>query len=120
MKNKTPVFTILCVMVLFVFAAFLTWYIPSQASVLSGIEETKRSLETSRGREGKQQDEYDKAVQDLPVIQAELREKKPLVEEAEKNVADLKNRRNELRQEKEDLELKLSESSGEQEVKPHE
>ena len=87
MKNRAPVFTSLCVVILFVFAAFLTWYIPSQASVLSGIEETKRSLETSRGREGKQQDEYDKAVQDLPVIQAELREKKPLVEEAEKNVA---------------------------------
>ncbi len=120
MKNKTPVFTILCVMVLFVFAAFLAWYIPSQSSVLSGIEETKRSLETSRGREGKQQDEYDKAVQDLPVMQAELQEKQPLVDEAEKKVADLKSRRNDLRQEKEELELKLSESAEKQEAQQHE
>ncbi len=120
MKNKMPFVPALCVVILFLFASFLVWYIPSQSSLLAGIEETKRSLETSRGREGKQQDEYDKAVQDLPVIQAELQEKKPLVEAADKNVADLKGRRNDLRHEKEELEQQLSVSVPEQEVQSHE
>ena len=119
MKKRMSVFTSISVVFLFVFAAFLAWYIPSQASVLTGIEETKRSLETSRGRENKQQDEYDKAVQELPLIQAELQEKKPLAQQSEAVVSDLKTRRNEPRHEKEELEQKLSESAAAQEVENH-
>ena len=104
MKKRMPLFSVCCVLFLFVFAAFMAWYLPSSASIASKITETREKLETSRGREGKQQDEYDRAAEELPLVQAELQEKLPLAEEAEAAVRALKDRRNELRAEKEALE----------------
>ena len=105
MKKKISGFSVCCVVFLFVFAAFMVWYIPSMSSLQTKITDTRQSLETSRGRENKQQDEYDKAVADLPVIKAELTEKAPLAEAAEQ----------ELRQEKKALEEKLAQSEPSQE-----
>ena len=51
---------------------------------------------------------YDRAVEELPRVQEELKEKAPLAEEAEEKVAGLKARRKELRAEKEELEKQLS------------
>lgn len=104
MKKRLSWFSILSVVVLLGFAVFMFWYIPSSASLKSKTEETRQLLETSIGREGKQQDEYDKAVADLPVVQAELKEKQPLAEEAAQKVTELKARRKELRAEKKALE----------------
>jgi len=104
MKKRMSWFSVLSVIVLLVFAVFMFWYIPSYGSLLSKTAETRQALETSIGREGKQQDEYDKAVADLPVVQAELKEKQPLAEEAAQKVTDLKARRKELRAEKKALE----------------
>ena len=90
----------------------MIWYIPSMSSLQSSVSETRQNLETSRGRERKQLDEYNKAVADLPLVKAELENTAPLAAEAEQLVSDLKARRKELRQEKKVLEEKAAESSG--------
>lgn len=104
MKKRFSVFSAFCVVFFFVFAAFMAWYLPSMSSVRSKTVQTQRDLETSRGREDKQQAEYSKAVGELPVVKAELEEKQPLAEEALKTIEDLKVRRKELRAEKKSLE----------------
>ena len=115
MKKKITGFSLCCVVFLFIFAVFMIWYIPSISSLQTKITDTRQSLETSRGRENKQQDEYDKAVADLPVVRAELNEKAPLAEAAEQEVTELKARRKDLRQEKMALEEKLAGSGPAQE-----
>lgn len=107
MKTKTSAFSVCCIIFLFIFAAFMIWYVPSMSSLQAKIVDTQQSLETSRGRENKQKDEYDKAVADLPLAKAELNEKGPLAEAAEQEVTELKVRRKELRQEKKTLEEQL-------------
>ena len=88
----------------FVFAAFMFWFIPSGASLRSEISETRQELELNRGREAKQQYEYDSAVEELPLKLAELEEIRPLADEAEQSVASLKARKKELLAKKKELE----------------
>ena len=111
MKKKMSLFSVLCIVILFLFSAFMIWYIPSMSSLQASLNETRQNLETSRGREGKQMDEYNKAVSDLPVVKAELENTAPLATEAERTVSDLKARRKELREEKKKLEEQLAQSS---------
>ena len=101
MKNR---FALCCAAFFIVFTVFMAWYIPSISSIRSRTAETRQSLETSRGREKKQQTEYDKAVTELPVILEELKIKEPLALEAEQKVSELITIRNELREEKNNLE----------------
>lgn len=110
MKNR---FVLFCAAFFIIFTLFMAWYVPSISGIRSRTAETRQSLETSRGREKKQQDEYDKAVAELPVIQAELKEKEPLAEAAEQEVSNLKTLRNDLRQEKKNLEESKGASSDE-------
>ncbi len=111
MKKKMSLFSVLCILILFLFSAFMIWYIPSLSSLQASLNETRQNLETSRGREGKQMDEYNKAVSDLPVVKAELENTAPLATEAEQTVSDLKARRKALREEKKKLEEQLAQSS---------
>ena len=111
MKKKMSLFSVLCIVILFLFSAFMIWYIPSMSSLQASLNETRQNLETSRGREGKQMDEYNKAVSDLPVVKAELENTAPLATEAEQTVSDLKACRKELREEKKKLEEQLAQSS---------
>jgi chromosome segregation ATPase len=111
MKKKMSLFSVLCIVILFLFSAFMIWYIPSMSSLQASLNETRQNLETSRGREGKQMDEYNKAVSDLPVVKAELENTAPLATEAEQTVSDLKARRKELREAKKKLEEQLAQSS---------
>lgn len=108
MKKESSAFLTAIVLFLFLFSLFMCWYLPSVSSLRTKTAETRQSLETSRGRENKQQAEYDKAVAELPVIQEQLREALPLAEKASENVDLLKARRKELRSEKQELEQKLS------------
>ena len=108
MKKKLSLFSTVCVVFFFVFAAFMAWYVPSMSSVAAQTAEAERDLETNRGREGKQTDEYNKAVTDLPLVLAELQEKQPLAEESARTVEELKARRKELRAEKKALEAALN------------
>ena len=103
MKKSIPVFTVCFVAVLFAFAAVTAWYTVSMSSLAAKTEDTRQQLETSRGREARQQSEYDKAVQDLPLAQEQLSEIRPLLDQAAADTPVLKARRKELRAEKKAL-----------------
>ena len=62
MKKNSSLFTVFCTVIFLAFTIFMIWFVPSYASVRSRISETRRDLELSRGRESKQQAEYDSAV----------------------------------------------------------
>ena len=104
MKLRTPFFTVFCAAFFFVFAAFMFWFIPSGTFLRSEISETRQELELNRGREAKQQYEYDRAAEELPLKLAELEKVKPLADEAEQAVAGLKARKKELLSQKKELE----------------
>ena len=97
MKRKSNVFVLFVTVFLFLFTAFMIWYLPSSASIQSKIDDARQNLETSRGRENKQLDEYQKAVSALPAVKEELSVKQPQADEAEQLVTSLKERRKELR-----------------------
>ena len=83
---------------------FLIWYLPAVAQLRFDLADTQKSLETSLGRERKQQYEYDETVAAIPVTEAELERLAPLVESAQKEVKELKKERRKLRNEKKKLE----------------
>ena len=112
MKNRSASLNLVFVVIFLIFSVFMAWYIPSITSIRSEIMRTRQDLETSEGRERKQQEEYDRAVEELPVIKQELSEKEPLAEELEQKVADLKARRKELRTEKKELETDKEPDTG--------
>ena len=111
MKKHLSFLSICCVVFFLLFSVFMAWYLPSMSSLRSETVETRRNLETSIGREGKQQDEYDRAVAELPLVLEELKEKEPLAEEAEQTVANLKARKKELAAEKKKLEAESNPDS---------
>ena len=104
MKKNSSLFTVFCTVIFLAFTIFMIWFVPSYASVRSRISETRRDLELSRGRESKQQAEYDSAVAELPLILSELEEKNPAADKAEEALAALKARKKELRMQKQELE----------------
>ncbi len=120
MKKRPSLFTLCCSVFLFVFVFFMIWYIPASSSLRSSVAEVRQSLETSRGRENKQRNEYETAVAELPEVQARLIELKPLVEQAEETVNTLKARRKDLRAEKKELEKEISGTEPVQEEKTDE
>ena len=87
MKKNSSLFTVFCTVIFLAFTIFMIWFVPSYASVRSRISETRRDLELSRGREAKQQAEYDSAVAELPLILSELEEKNPAADKAEEALA---------------------------------
>lgn len=104
MKKSTSLFTVFCTVIFLAFTIFMIWFVSSYASVRSKISETRRELDLSRGREAKQQAEYDSAVAELPLILSELEEKNPAADKAEEALAALKARKKELRIQKQELE----------------
>ena len=104
MKKNSSLFTVFCTVIFLAFTIFMIWFVPSYASVRSRISETRRDLALSRGREAKQQAEYDSAVAELPLILSELEEKNPAADKAEEALAALKARKKELRMQKQELE----------------
>lgn len=74
-------------------------YVPLISSVRFQLSDVSLSLETSTGRERKQQFEYDNVVRDLPAAKQELEEVQPLTDEALRIVRELKEERKRLREE---------------------
>ena len=72
------------------------------------LEDTRMSLDTSRGRERKQQYEYDEAAEALPRTRTELAEVQPEADAAAERVKALKDRRKALREEKKRLEAEAA------------
>ena len=86
-----------------VFCAFLAGQVILRARLDFQMEEAARSLETSQGRERKQQYEYDEVIAQIPLTRAELEETLPRAEEASQVVEELKAERKRLREEKKQM-----------------
>ena len=110
MKQKRSFLPAVFTLVMLACVLFVVWYVPA---VHFQLQDVQKSLETSQGRERKQQYEYDKTVASLPEVQAELERIIPLSEAASLEVQTLKEKRKELRDEKKMLE-EQSVSSGAQ------
>ena len=89
--------------VMLCFSLLMAAYVVIHAHLDFQLEDVERSLETSRGRERKQQFEYDETVARIPLVRQELDRVIPMAEEAVKTVQDLKNERKELRERKKNL-----------------
>ena len=94
---------------LLLFCLFLVWFVPMRQNLDFSLADIDLSLETSYGRERKQQYEYNEVTAALPVTRAELEETQPLADAASETVAGLKAERRRLRQEKEELTALLEE-----------
>ena len=119
MKQPRSFFTVLFTVVMLIFVLFIVWYLPSAGLLRFQIEDVQKSLETSLGRERKQQHEYDEVVEAIPDVQKELDRILPLVESLKTEVSDLKSERKKLREEKKALE-DSSASQDSPEVNGHE
>lgn len=105
---------VLFALVMLLCVLFLVWYLPAAGERRFRLEDVQKSLETSIGRERKQQLEYDETVAAIPLTEEELAHVGPLAEAAQKEVRELKKERKQLRKEKKELEG--SDPSGTQEV----
>ena len=118
MKRKT-IFPVLFSLIMLICVLFIVWYLPSVGSLRFRLEDVRKSLETSQGRERKQQHEYDETVAAIPETEAELEQILPLTEAAKDEVKALKDERKNLRKEKKELESAPG-SSVSEEVTDHE
>ena len=115
MNSRRSILPVIFAFLMLICVLFIAWYLPAAGQRRFLLEDTRKSLETSQGRERKQQYEYDETVNEMPVIQAELDRMLPLAETAKEEVQSLKAERKKLRQEKKDLEEQASASvSGEE------
>ena len=112
-------FVVLFTVVMLGSMIFLVWYGPAVSARSFQLEDLEKSLETSQGRERKQQYEYEKVVAEIPELQSELDLVRPQTEEAEQEVSALKAERKKLRNEKKELEKQL-EAAPAQEDTAHE
>ena len=120
MNRKSPLLSVF-VAVMFVCAVFLAVIQPLSALRESSLADVRLSLETSQGRERKQQYEYDQVLEELPKRRQELAEVQPQAEEAAQLVTELKATRKALRAEKKELEALLEQqnaASGQEETQP--
>ena len=65
MNRRKSFFPLLFVLVMLLCVLFISWYLPTVSTLRFSLEDRKISLETSQGRERKQQHEYDEAVSAL-------------------------------------------------------
>ena len=112
--RKKPILPVLFTVIMLVCVLFVIWYIPSVRARRFQLEDVQKSLETSRGRERKQQAEYEETVAALPEAEAELESLKPQMEAAQEEVKNLKAERKKLREEKKELEESAPDQSGEE------
>ena len=82
------------------FSLGMMLWVPLRARLDDQLADTRLSLETSQGRERKQQMEYDQVEEALPKVRAELAEVQPQADAAAAEVQALKEIRKELRAQK--------------------
>lgn len=97
-------FAVIFAVIMLLFVLFVAWYLPAVGQVRFQLDDAGKSLETSRGRERKQQHEYDEVVAAIPEVQAELDSILPLSTSAAEEVKKLKAERKQLRERKKELE----------------
>ena len=119
MKNSRSVLPVLFSLLMLICVLFIVWYLPSVGERRFLLQDVQKSLETSIGRERKQQHEYDETVAALSEVQKDLDRILPLAEAAKAEVKALKEERNGLREEKKQFEAQ-HDSPVSQEVEVHE
>ena len=112
--KKGSAYAMFFTVIMLICVLFIVWYLPAVSQRRFQLEDTQKSLETSLGRERKQQSEYDETVAALPEVEAELERVLPLTEAAKEEVKSLKKERKALRKEKKELDG--TDSSGQQEA----
>lgn len=103
MKKRSAIAIVFTVIML-ICVMFIIWYLPAVSQRHFQLDDIQKSLETSLGRERKQQSEYDETVSSIPLVEAELERVLPLTETAKEEVKALKKERKALRKEKKELE----------------
>ena len=93
--------------------AMMLW-VPLRARLDDQLADIRLSLETSQGRERKQQMEYDQVTEELPKVRAELAEVQPQADAAAEEVQRLKEIRRELRERKKALEQEAADGPAEE------
>ena len=117
MPRRSPlIWFFTCIMLVFV--CFMIWYLPAVSSRRFEIADAQLSLDTSRGRERKQQYEYEKAVAGFDPVREELEKIRPQADAASEKVDELKKLRKELRNQKKELEARINQVTG-TEVEKH-
>ena len=101
--KKGSAYAVFFTVIMLICVLFIVWYLPAVSQRRFQLEDTQKSLETSLGRERKQQSEYDETVATLPEVEAELERVLPLTEAAKEEVKSLKKERKALRKEKKEL-----------------
>ena len=112
--KKGSAYAVFFTVIMLICVLFIVWYLPAVSQRRFQLGDTQKSLETSLGRERKQQSEYDETVAALPEVEAELERVLPLTEVAKEEVKSLKKERKALRKEKKELDG--TDSSGQQEA----
>ena len=107
MNRRKSVFPVIFVLVMFLCVLFISWYLPAVSGLRYRLQDAKVSLETSQGRERKQQHEYDETVKALSEAKEELDRVQPLADKAADEKKNMKEERKQLRQEKKELEEKI-------------
>lgn len=113
MKRRKSVFPVIFVLVMLLCVLFIAWYLPTVSDLRYRLQDANISLETSQGRERKQQHEYDETVEALAEAREELARVQPLADQAAEEKNAMKEERKALRQEKKELEEKLNKDSEE-------
>ncbi len=108
MNKHRSILPVLFAFVMLFCVLFVVWYLPSLNERRFRLEDVRKSIETSLGRERKQQMEYDETAAALPEVQAELDRLLPLNEALNQEVSVLKEERKKLRMEKKELESQLA------------
>ena len=92
-------FRALFVAAMLLICALLAFFAVDQARLRAEVADLTLSLETSRGREARQNHEYDEAVAALPVARAELECVQPLADAAKAEEKALRQQRKDIRAE---------------------
>ncbi len=88
----------------------MAWYAYQHERLNYSAEDVRTSLETSQARERKQQYEYDEVVKKLPEARSELDEVKPQADQAAREEAGLRQTRQELRDQNDQLNLQIEQA----------
>ncbi len=116
MRKKFPRFPLLFACIMLFLALIWMILIPYRSVLSFQQEDLVLSLETSYGRERKQQHEYDEVTVKLPETREELEQLQPQAEAVQEEVAELKALRKELRAKLKKLRESADQASGQEET----
>ena len=93
--------------------ALLAFFAVDQVRLRAEIADLTISLDTSRGREARQDHEYDEVVAALPVARAELERVQPLADAAKAEENELRQQRKDIRAENAALRAQIEDAQAE-------